>query len=232
MRSIQNVLVLAPHPDDEILGAGGVIARHVSEGDVVDVAILTNASVGAPELFSAQKVVEVRQEALTAHCLLGVHKTWFEEFAAPRLDAGPGYPISLAIEAIIRETRAEVLYIPFRGDLHNDHRVIFTAALVAARPTQGQTVTTILAYETLSETEWAAPFGDDAFIPTVFADISNNLSKKLDALACFKSQMRPFPHARSLETVTALARFRGATVGVHAAEAFHLIRHIRRERLA
>lgn len=226
----KQVLVLAPHPDDEILGAGGVIARHVFENDVVDVAILTNANVGAPELFTAKKVADVREEAVIAHRSLGVRNTWFEEFAAPRLDAEPSYPIALAIAKIIRETGAELLYIPFRGDLHNDHRVIFTAALVAARPTPEQTVATILSYETLSETEWAAPFADDAFIPTVFVDISRFLEKKLKALACFKSQMRPFPNSRSLETVTALARFRGATVGVQAAEAFHVIRHIRRER--
>ena len=203
------------------------MARHVAEGDTVYVAVLTNASVGAPELFSAAQIAVVREEARVAHAALGVAKTYFEEFPAPRLDSEPSYPIAMAISRLIRETGAEVLYIPFRGDLHNDHRVIFTAALVAARPVPGQTVRTILAYETLSETEWAAPFGDDAFIPTVFVDISATLEQKLAALACFKSQMKPFPNSRSLDAVTALARFRGATVNVLAAEAFHLIRDIR-----
>lgn len=223
----RSILVLAPHPDDEILGVGGTIARHIAEGDRVRVAVLTDASVGAPELFSASQVEAVRAEALAAHALLGVEKTYFERFAAPRLDAEPSYPIAIAISRLIRDCAAEVLYIPFRGDLHNDHRVIFTAALVAARPVPGQTVRTILAYETLSETEWAAPFGDDTFIPTVFTDISATLEQKLAALACFQSQMRPFPNSRSLEAITALARVRGATVSAHAAEAFHLIRDIR-----
>lgn len=223
----KKVLVLAPHADDETLGCGGTMARHIAEGDAVYVAVLTNASVGAPELFSAEQIQVVRDEARIAHELLGVTKTYFEDFPAPRLDAEPGYPISIAISRLIRETGAEVLYIPFRGDLHNDHRVIFTAALVAARPVAGQTVRTILAYETLSETEWAAPFGDDTFIPTVFVDIGATLDRKLAALACFKSQMRPFPNSRSLEAITALARLRGATVGAMAAEAFHLIRDIR-----
>ncbi len=223
----QCVLVLAPHPDDEVLGAGGCIARHVADGDEVHVAIMTNASVGAPELFSAARVAEVRQEALVAHQLLGVHRTHFEEFAAPRLDAEPAYPIAMAISRLIRETSAQTLYIPFRGDLHVDHRVIFTAALVAARPINDCPVKRILAYETLSETDWAAPFADDAFIPTAFVDISGFLQRKLDALACFRSQMKPFPNSRSLEAVTALARLRGATVSVQAAEAFHLIRDIR-----
>lgn len=223
----RSILVLAPHPDDEVLGAGGAIARHVAEGDTVHVVVLTNASVGAPELFSAEQVASIRDEARQAHALLGVRQTWFENFAAPRLDAEPSYPIAIAISRLIRECGAQTLYIPFRGDLHNDHRVIFTAALVAARPVPGQRVRTILAYETLSETEWAAPFGDDTFIPTVFTDISAHLDRKLAALACFKSQMRPFPNSRSLEAITALARLRGATVGAMAAEAFHLIRDIR-----
>ena len=223
----KKILVLAPHADDETLGCGGAMARHVAEGDTVYVAVLTNASVGAPELFSAAQIAVVREEARIAHAALGITKTYFEEFPAPRLDSEPSYPIAMAISRLIRETGAEVLYIPFRGDLHNDHRVIFTAALVAARPVPGQTVRTILAYETLSETEWAAPFGDDAFIPTVFVDISATLEQKLAALACFKSQMKPFPNSRSLDAVTALARLRGATVNVLAAEAFHLIRDIR-----
>lgn len=223
----KKVLVLAPHADDETLGCGGVMARHVAEGDTVYVAVLTNASVGAPELFSAAQIEVVREEARVAHAVLGVSRTYFEEFPAPRLDSEPSYPIAMAISRLIRETGAEVLYIPFRGDLHNDHRVIFTAALVAARPVPGQTVRTVLAYETLSETEWAAPFGDDAFIPTVFVDISATLEQKLAALDCFKSQMKPFPNSRSLDAVTALARLRGATVNVLAAEAFHLIRDIR-----
>lgn len=221
------VLVLAPHADDEVLGAGGAIAKHVSNGDRVSVVILTNAHFGAPELATAEDIEHVRGEAKIAHALLGVERTLFEDFPAPRLDTEPSYRIARDINKVIRETQAEILYIPFRGDLHNDHRVIFTAALVAARPLPGQSVKTILAYETLSETEWAAPFGDDAFIPTVFVDISNHLQKKLDALACFKSQIKPFPHSRSLEAVTALARFRGATMSVQAAEAFHLIRDIR-----
>ncbi len=223
----KSILVVAPHADDETLGCGGAIARHVAEGDVVRVLVLTNANKGAPEIFSVQAVQEIRDEAARAHRILGVTETCFEEFPAPRLDTEAGYKISAAISRHIRQSSAEVLYIPFRGDLHVDHRVIFTAALVAARPINDCPVKRILAYETLSETDWAAPFADDAFIPTTFVDISGFLQRKLDALACFMSQMKPFPNSRSLEAVTALARLRGATVSVQAAEAFHLIREIR-----
>lgn len=222
----QNILVLAPHPDDEVLGVGGAIARHAAEGDRVTVCVLTNASVGAPELFSPELVQQVRAEALAAHRVLGVAHTCFEEFAAPRLDTVPSYLIAGAIARLIRESAAQTLYIPFRGDLHVDHRVIFTAALVAARPINHCPVKRILAYETLSETDWAAPFGDDTFIPTVFTDISHTLERKLDAMRCFASQLKPFPNSRSIEALSSLARLRGATSGVQAAEAFHLIREI------
>lgn len=225
--SVNRILVLAPHADDEVLGVGGTIARHVAEGAEVHIAIVTNASIGAPELFSAETIARVREEARAAHALLGVARTWFEDLPAPRLDTEPCYRIAQVLGRLFREIAPRELYIPFRGDLHVDHRALFTAALVAARPTPGQPVRSILAYETLSETEWAAPFGDDTFIPTVFNDISSHLDQKLRALTCFESQMRPFPNSRSLEAVRALAMLRGATVNCAAAEAFHLIRDIR-----
>ena len=223
----KRVLVLAPHPDDEILGAGGTIARLVAEGAEVHAAVVTNASIGAPELFSAEAMARVRDEARAAHALLGVKQTWFEDLPAPRLDTEPCYRIAQVLGRLFKEIAPGELYIPFRGDLHVDHRALFTAALVAARPLPGQPVRKILAYETLSETEWAAPFGDDTFIPTVFNDVSAYLELKLRALSCFQSQMRPFPNSRSLEAVRALAMLRGATVGCAAAEAFHLVRDIR-----
>src|SRR5690606_29132669 len=111
-------------------------------------------------------------------------------------------------------------------DIHKDHRIVFEAALVAGRPINHSPLRTILAYETLSETEWAPPFGDDAFKPTVFENIESYLDKKLDAFRCFETQIKEFPHSRSLKTIEVLSNFRGATVGVKNAEAFMLIRQI------
>lgn len=220
------ILVIAPHPDDEVLGCGGTIAKHSHNGDEVYVAIVTNGHLGAPELFSKEGTQKVRSEALQSHQILGVKETYFLDFPAPRLDTIPSYQLSIAISKIIKERGITTLYIPHRGDIHKDHRIAYEAALVAARPINNCPVKKILAYETLSETEWAPPFGDDAFIPTVFKSIEGYLDKKLEAFSCFSTQIKEFPHPRSLKTIEILSNLRGATVGMNNVEAFMLIREI------
>jgi len=219
----KNILILAPHPDDEVLGCGATIKKLSDEGNQVFVLV---ASRGSKRLYDQTKVEVVRSEALEAHILLGVTKTFFLDFPAPELDTVPLADISREISKVLSEYKINVLYLPHRGDIHNDHRVVFNAGLVAARPVGGCSVAEIYAYETLSETEWAAPFADDAFIPTCFVNVEEILTAKMEAMKCFKSQLREFPNPRSLETIEALAKFRGATVGFKAAEAFMVIRQI------
>ncbi len=223
---LNKILIIAPHCDDEILGCGGTMAKLTQNGHDVFVAIVTNGHLGAPELFSAEGTKKVRSEALQSHKILGVKETFFLDFPAPRLDTIPSYQLSIAISKIIKDKEIGVLYIPHRGDIHKDHRITYEAALVAARPINGCSVKRILAYETLSETEWAPPFGDDAFIPTVFESIEGFLDKKLEAFSCFSTQIKEFPHPRSLKNIEILSNFRGATVGKNNAEAFMLIREI------
>lgn len=222
-----NILVVAPHCDDEILGCGGSMAKHIAAGRSVYVAIITNGHLGAPELFSREGTEQVRAEAKAAHLLLGVKETFFLDFPAPRLDTIPAYQLSLRLSDLIRRLRIDTLYIPHRGDIHKDHAITYQASLVAARPINDNPVKRIYAYETLSETEWAPPFGDDAFIPTVFEDISGFIAKKQEAFSCFSTQIKTFPHPRSLESIENLAKYRGATVSVSHAEAFMLIREIK-----
>jgi len=223
---MRKILIVAPHCDDEILGCGGIMSKFAQNGDEVYVAIVTNGHLGAPELFSAEGTKKVRSEALQAHQILGVKETFFLDFPAPRLDSIPAYQLSLAFSKIVKEKAIEVMYLPHRGDIHKDHRITYEAALVAARPINNCTVKRVLAYETLSETEWAPPFGDDAFIPTVFESIEGHLDKKLEAFKCFSTQIKEFPHPRSLKTIEILSNYRGATVGMREAEAFMLIREI------
>lgn len=218
-----NVLVLAPHPDDEVLGCGGVIARHAAAGDVVTVLVATR---GMKELYPDEGIAVIRGEARRAHALLGVAETRFFDFPAPALDTVPRYQLATAIASVLKERQIETFYIPHHGDIHSDHFHLHHAALVAARPLADCPVRKILAYETLSETEWAPPQKDAVFYPTVFIDIAPFLSKKLEAMACFESQVKPAPNARSLQNIEALARYRGATVHSHAAESFMLIRQI------
>lgn len=219
----KNILILAPHPDDEVLGCGATIKKLSDEGNQVFVLV---ASRGSKRLYDQTKVEVVRSEALEAHILLGVTKTFFLDFPAPELDTVPLADISREISKVLSEYKINVLYLPHRGDIHNDHRVVFNAGLVAARPVGDCSVVEIYAYETLSETEWAAPFGDDAFIPSCFVNVESTLEAKMEAMKCFKSQLKAFPNPRSLETIEALSKFRGATVGFKAAEAFMVIRQI------
>lgn len=223
---MNKILIIAPHPDDEVLGCGGVIAKNAAKGNDVYVVIVTNAYVGAPEMFTEKGTEKVRIEARNSHQFLGVKETFFLDFPAPRLDTIPSYKLSIALLEIINKLKIDTLYIPHRGDIHKDHRVTFEAALVAARPINNCPVNTIYAYETVSETEWAAPFGDDVFIPTVFEDITPYIDKKKKAFTYFTAQERKFPHPRSLQNLEYLSKLRGATVGFNNAEAFMLVRSL------
>ncbi|MCK6611982.1 MAG: PIG-L family deacetylase [Bacteroidia bacterium] len=224
----KKILVLAPHPDDEVLGCGATIFKRIQQGDEVFVGILTNACKSDPVKYTLEKLENVRSEARTACNLLGVSEVFFEDFPAPALDQYPGFKMAEAISNLIKKVSAEILYIPFRGDIHNDHKAIFDAAMVAARPVGKYSVKTIYAYETLSETEWAYPFAGESFVPTVYEQVTiAEFQMKLQAMECYKSQLRKFPNSRSIEALEALAKFRGATVGAERAEAFALIREIK-----
>lgn len=220
---MRKILIVAPHPDDEILGCGGVIRKYVQSGNEVFVLIVTR---GNPKYYSDDKIERVRAEARSAHQFLGVKETHFLDFHAPELDTTSLAVVSMAISGYISKQSIDTLYLPHRGDIHHDHRAVFNAGIVAARPVNNCTVKRIYAYETLSETEWAAPFGDDAFIPSHFVNVEEEFDYKIQAMSFFKTQLRPFPSTRSVETIEALAKFRGATVGFMRAEAFMTIRTI------
>lgn len=216
-------LVIAPHPDDEVLGCGGTIARLARAGLDVFVSIVTT---GQPPAYSAESVARVRAEAASAHALLGIRDTRWLDLPAARLFDIPHADLNAAIAGIVTELRPDTLLIPFIGDIHLDHQLTFLSALVASRPHQARFPTTILAYETLSETNWNAPYLTPGFVPNVFIDITGTLEAKLQAMRAFTSQLRQFPHERSTETLRALAMLRGATIHCAAAEAFVLIRHV------
>jgi LmbE family N-acetylglucosaminyl deacetylase len=217
-----NVVVLAPHPDDEVLGCGGTIARHADQGDVVHVVVVTR---GIPELFPPDEIARTRAEARDAHALLGVSETHFLDLPAPRLDVVPRHEVADRIRAAVGAIRPDVAYLPHHGDLHHDHAIVHEASLVAMRPAGGY-APSLLAYETLSETDWAPPTAAHQFIPTTYVDISSCLERKLAAMRCFESQLKSGAHPRSVAALAALAALRGATVGVPAAEAFADVRRV------
>jgi len=217
------VLIIAPHPDDEVLGCGGTIAKHVSGGDKVYLCIVTKAY---PPEWAEQEIQERREEVLRVNKILGVKKTDFLDFPTVKLDTIPQKELADSISRVVNEIKPEVVYIPHRGDANKDHRLVFEAAMVVTRPKPALGIRKVLCYEVLSETEWAAPFVDSAFVPNVFVNISETLETKLKAMSEYKSELKEFPHPRSLEAISVLAKMRGATVGVEAAEAFMLVREI------
>lgn len=217
------VFVLAPHFDDEVLGVGGTIAWHVARGDEIHVGILTR---GNPAMYSKEEAVQDYIEAEEAHGILGVTRTYCcQELYAPGLDTFPHHVVTGVISTWLQKVRPAVLFVPHRGDIHLDHRLAYQSALVAARPGYSS-VQRILSYETLSETEWSGPSHEDAFLPNVFVNISEHLELKQKAMQAYRSQIKAFPNPRSIEGIETLARFRGATIQVPAAEAFSLVREV------
>ena len=216
-------LVIAPHPDDEVLGVGGTIARLSQEGTEVHIGVVTT---GRPPAFNPVGVAQVREEAKAAHAMIGVTETHWLDQPAAELSETPHAALNSAIKQLVIAVDPQTLIVPFVGDIHLDHQLIFLSSLVAARPHQAAYPATILAYETLSETNWNAPYITPAFVPQVFIDISSTLDTKIAAMQAFASQIRAAPHERSLDALRALATLRGATVHRPAAEAFVVIRHV------
>lgn len=221
------VLVIAPHPDDEVLGVGGTIAKYSSSGHDVYVCIVTS---GSPKLASEAQIAQGKEDALKADKLLGVKETSFLGVPAVMVETLPRYELNAKFVGLIDRIDPDIVYLPHRGDIQLDHKLIADAAMVALRP--GRTgVKKIYAYETLSETGWDIPNAANEFIPTVYNDINGFLDLKLSAMECFTAQVQEYPQPRSAEALRALAMYRGSTMGMHAAEAFMLIREIVREEI-
>jgi len=216
-------LVIAPHPDDEVLGAGGTIARLADSGQDVFVAVVTK---GMTPAFDADVVKQIQVEAKRAHDILGVRETFWLDQPAAQLSETPHASINAAIGGVLRKVAPKTLLVPFLGDVHVDHQLTFASSLVAARPNRATYPSLILAYETLSETNWNAPYLTPNFTPNVFIEIEEWLPRKLEALKTYTSQLYDPPHERSLDAVRALALLRGATIHRPAAEAFVLVRHV------
>ncbi len=221
------ILVVAPHADDEVLGVGGTMARYADLGHDVIVAIMTGHGEDGPHpLFPKSAWDVVRAEAKEAHAILGVKETILEEIPAVMVSDQALWQLNQITLDVLQRVRPDVLYIPFLYDLHKDHRELAHSFSVAWRPNSelGRSVREIFAYETVSETHWNMPYMEPGFLPNQSVDITRHLDKKLQSLRCFKSQMRDFPDARSVEAVDALARWRGSQMHLPAAEAFVVIR--------
>jgi LmbE family N-acetylglucosaminyl deacetylase len=217
------VLVIAPHADDEIIGVGGSIAKHIAQNNKVYICIVTK---GTQPIFEDDYVNKIREETIMSHSYIGIEKTFFLDFPAVMLEQIPRHEINDKILTVVSEVEPDIVYIPHFGDMQKDHQIIAEAAMVALRPKYKHKVKAVYAYETLSETEWNIPHAANAFIPNVYVDVTGFIDKKIEAMKLYESQLADFPNPRSLEAIEALAKYRGSTINVKAAEAFMLIREI------
>lgn len=224
----KSILILAAHPDDEVLGCGGTIAKLVDEGATVNVAFVADGVFSriGEESAKQQELTARRTAAQGACAILGVKSVSFGDFPDNRMDTIPLLDITQAVEALIAKHQPEMVFTHHAGDVNIDHRRLHEAVATACRPQQGHPVKTLLCFEVPSSTEWQLPGSAPAFMPNWFVDISTTLDRKLAALEAYADELRAWPHPRSRQGVEHLAHWRGATVGVDAAEAFILGRQL------
>jgi N-acetylglucosamine malate deacetylase 1 len=222
MVRFDRVLVIAPHPDDEVLGAGGAIARFAKAGS--DVTVLTIAG-HMPPVYDMATYRRTLAEAAHAHGVLGISRSVTLDIPATMVNREAVHILNGRVMSVMEECRPDLVLAPF-PDRHIDHRVVFDSVMVAARPVgSGVGVRMLATYETLSETHWNAPGIEPAFQGNWIVDITESIDLKLEAVAAFVSQIPPFPGARSIEALKALAIFRGTQAGFAFGEAFQVVRY-------
>lgn len=233
--SQRNVLVVAAHPDDEILGCGGTIARHSVDGDAVHVVIMAEGATSRlprrDRKAVATELKKLRASAEHANDMLGVASLNLLDFPDNRMDGLELLDITKVIEGLVERHQPSIVYTHHGGDVNIDHRCIHAAVVTACRPLPGRRVQTLLFFETASSTEYQPPGSAPPFLPNWWVNISATLELKLKALRQYRQEMRAFPHPRSIEALGHLAHWRGASVGTEAAEAFMLGRHIESQHL-
>jgi LmbE family N-acetylglucosaminyl deacetylase len=214
------VLVVAAHPDDELLGCGGTVALHARGGDRVTACIACEGE----SLRYGEGAVNQETHSARAAEVLGVADVRRLGFPDQRLDTFTLTEIITPLERVVREVRPRIIYCQHGGDINRDHQLLFQALLVAARPVE-EYITAVYAFDTASSTEWAFP---RTFVPDTWVDISPTLETKIRAMACYESEVRDYPHPRSLEALRNRARAWGNLCSLDAAEVFMTVRRVYR----
>ncbi len=218
------VVAVVAHPDDEVLGGGATLARHILDGDEVSVLVVAD---GATSRYPDAMREELRESGRKAAQCLGAKEIRFAELPDQRLDAMALLDVTKVIAAHLDTLEPERVYTHFVGDVNLDHGVVARATWTACRPYERPQVRDILAFETPSSTEWAWPATADRFSPTVFVDVTETLDAKIAAMSCYASELRPYPHPRDPEALRGRAAYWGSMVGMRAAEPFLSLRSLR-----
>lgn len=222
------ILIIAAHPDDEILGCGGTIARLIRKGYEAYTLILgegiTSRSDTRNKENRQREIVELKKQAKEANDTLGVRKIFSYDFPDNRFDTVPLLDIVKTIENVKKEIKPEVVFTHYEKDLNIDHQITYKAAITSTRPLKGETVKEIYSFEIPSSTEWYYPH---SFPPDTFFDISETIDVKLKAVGKYKTELREHPHPRCLEGIQLAAKLWGMKVGLSYAEAFKSVRIVK-----
>jgi LmbE family N-acetylglucosaminyl deacetylase len=219
---MSTVLVVAPHPDDETLGCGGTMLRHIDQGDAVHWLIVTRISEALG--FSKEKIERREHEIEQVASAYGVEQVLTLDFPTTRLDAQPMGDLVEAVGNVVDEIEPERIYVPYRNDIHTDHAVVFDAVAACSKWFRYPSIQRLLAYETPSESDFAINPDVGGFRPNVFCDVTDYVAEKVEIMRFYQSEMGTHPFPRSEKSIRALATSRGAAAGFEAAEAFMLLR--------
>ncbi len=227
---MSKVLVIAAHPDDELLGLGGTIRKRVNRGDVVNCVILGEGFTSRGEKredTDTEVVSSLHDDSRRAAEIIGFKEIFFESLPDNRFDSVDLLDVIKIVEKYVEKFKPDVVYTHYHGDRNIDHRVTYEAVLTACRPVGEYCVKEIYTFETPSSTEWGFTRGSSSFNPNVFEDITDTLEYKLNAMACYKTEIRDYPHPRSLKALEIIAARWGTVVSKKYVEAFELVRSVR-----
>lgn len=227
---MKRVLIVAAHPDDEVLGMGGTIAKYAMNGDSVAVLIVTDGSSSQyRDNEDLEQIIEnKKRETQESARILGISRIYYGDQPDMKLDVTAHVDVNNAIEKVIDDFAPDVVYTHFPGDINKDHECVYKSTLVACRPVPGQTVKELYSYSVPSSTEWNVQNTQNVFTPNVFVDISGGYEeKKYSAMSAYSTELRDYPHPRSVEALKVLDRAVGVQVGMECAESFMLHRCIR-----
>lgn len=221
---MKKILTIAPHPDDETLGCGGTLLRHHFEGDECHWLIMTklDKSIGYDEYQIKQRDKEIS----TVSKMYSFKTVSQLDFITTMMDTYALSEIIKKVSKIINKIKPDTIYLPYYNDVHSDHRITYDAVISSTKSFRASYIKKIVAYETLSETEFALGNSKDTFDPNLFINVSKYLNKKIKIMRIYKSELQKHPNPRSIENIKALAIHRGSTIGVSAAESFLILRHI------
>jgi LmbE family N-acetylglucosaminyl deacetylase len=217
------ILFIAPHPDDETIGAGGTIVRHKALGDDIFWCIVTQ---GYTPPWPEEIVQKAREQITSIETFYGFKNVYQLGFPTVKLNIVPHMELCNALQNVIEEVKPDIVYTTSRNDVNLDHRIVYDCTLVASRPLPGNGIRRVLSYEIGYTIHFGVPSGVTMFQPNVFIDISEYLEEKLKAMRYYETELRQSPHPRNIESLRLLAKERGLCVGYVAAECFELVREL------